>query len=225
LPDWSVSVKLPAEPLRQPSIVWLLLSEDEDVVVVCVVVLVVELVSGVWLDGEVLDGELVCGYPLLGAVDCGLEVDGEVLLGDCELGDDDEPVWAATQTADSSRIAVIRNDFLITSSWYFRPDLFGLEYWEVATVTLDKRRALRFASRELLNTKESGAAARRAECAQIRKRTARNKSSTRTKSINGYGSFAAIGNMISRAAFSQLRHSGLLLVAMLLGLALFWAQV
>jgi hypothetical protein len=118
-------VKLPAEPLRQPSIVWLLLSEDEEVVVVCVVVLVVELVSGVWVDGEVLDGELVCGYPLLGVVDCGLEVDGEVLLGDCEL-DDDEPVWATTQTADSSRIAVIRYAFLITSSWYFRPDRSAL---------------------------------------------------------------------------------------------------
>jgi hypothetical protein len=83
---------------------------------------VVELVSGVWLDGEVLDGEVVCGYPLLGVVDWGLEVDGEVLLGDCELGD----VWATTQTADSSRIAVIRYAFLITSSWYFRPDRSAL---------------------------------------------------------------------------------------------------
>jgi hypothetical protein len=124
LPDWSVKVKFPAEPLRQPSIVWLLVSEDEEVVVVCVVVLVVELVSGVWLDGEVVDGELVCGYPLLGVVDWELEVDGEVLLGDCELGD--EPVWATTQTADSSRIAVIRYAFLITSSWYFRPDRSAL---------------------------------------------------------------------------------------------------
>lgn len=43
---------------------------------------------------------------------------------------------------------------------------------------------------------------------------------TETQSIRAYGSFAAIGNMISRAAFSQLRHSGLLLVAMLLGLAI-----
>ena len=116
---------MPAEPLRQPSIVWLLLSDEDEDCVVWVVVVVVELVSGVWLDGEVLDGELVCGYPLLGVVDCGLEVDGEVLLGDCEL-DDDEPVWATTQTADSSRIAVIRYAFLITSSWYFRPDRSAL---------------------------------------------------------------------------------------------------
>ena len=95
---------------------------------VWVVVVVVELVSGVWLDGEVLDGELVCGDPLLGVVDCGLEVDGEVLLGDCEL--DDEPVWATTHTADSSRIAVIRYAFLITSSWYFRPDRSALSIWK-----------------------------------------------------------------------------------------------
>jgi len=43
---------------------------------------------------------------------------------------------------------------------------------------------------------------------------------TETQSIRPYRSFAAIGNMISRAAFSQLRHSGLLLVAILLGLAI-----
>lgn len=50
------------------------------------VVVVCELVSGVWLDGDVLDGELLCGYPLLGVVDCEPElVDGEVLLpGACE---------------------------------------------------------------------------------------------------------------------------------------------
>ena len=75
---------------------------------VCVVVVVVELVSGVWLDGDE-----VCGYPLLGVVDWEPEVDdGAVLLvGACEL--DDEPVWATTQTADSSRMAVIRYPFLI----------------------------------------------------------------------------------------------------------------
>ena len=39
-----------------------------------------------------------------------------------------------------------------------------------------------------------------------------------TQSIRPYGSFAAIGKMISRGAFNQLRHSGLLLLATLLGL-------
>ena len=47
------------------------------------VVVVDELVSGVWLEGEVL----------LGVVDCAPDVDGDVLLlGVCELGDVDEPV-------------------------------------------------------------------------------------------------------------------------------------
>ncbi len=41
-----------------------------------------------------------------------------------------------------------------------------------------------------------------------------------TRSIRPYGSFAAIGRMISRAAFNQLRHSTLLLLATLLGLAI-----
>jgi hypothetical protein len=82
------------------------LASDEEVCVVWLVVVVVEVVSGVWLDGEVLDGEVVCGYPLLGVVDWGLEVDGELLLGDCELGV--EPVWATTQTADSNRIVLER---------------------------------------------------------------------------------------------------------------------
>ncbi len=54
---------------------------------------VVEFVSGVWLDDE---GELVelLGYPLLGLVDWAPElVEGEVLLvGACELDDADEPV-------------------------------------------------------------------------------------------------------------------------------------
>jgi hypothetical protein len=44
LPELSVSVKLPAEPFRQPSIVSLALLVD--VVVVWLVVVVVELVSG-----------------------------------------------------------------------------------------------------------------------------------------------------------------------------------
>jgi hypothetical protein len=39
-----------------------------------------------------------------------------------------------------------------------------------------------------------------------------------TRSIRPYGSFAAIGRMISRAAFNQLRHSALLLLATILGL-------
>jgi len=55
------------------------------------VVVVEELVSGVWLDGDELDGELLCGYPLLGLVDCVDEVE-LLLLGVCELGDVDEPV-------------------------------------------------------------------------------------------------------------------------------------
>jgi hopene-associated glycosyltransferase HpnB len=41
-----------------------------------------------------------------------------------------------------------------------------------------------------------------------------------SQSIRPYGSFAAIGSMISRAAFNQLRHSGLLLLVTLLGLAI-----
>lgn len=41
-----------------------------------------------------------------------------------------------------------------------------------------------------------------------------------THSIRPYGSFAAIGRMISRAAFNQLRHSTLLLLLTLLGLAI-----
>jgi hopene-associated glycosyltransferase HpnB len=41
-----------------------------------------------------------------------------------------------------------------------------------------------------------------------------------TRSLRGYGSAAAIGAMISRTAFAQLRHSYLLLLATLLGLFL-----
>jgi len=66
------------------------------------------------LDGEVLDGDVLCVELLLG-----LAVDGEVLvlpvceLCDCELlvsgvVDCDEPLCATTHTDDSNRIAVIR---------------------------------------------------------------------------------------------------------------------
>jgi hopene-associated glycosyltransferase HpnB len=41
-----------------------------------------------------------------------------------------------------------------------------------------------------------------------------------TRSVRPYNSFSAIGHMISRAAFNQLRHSTLLLLATLLGLAI-----
>ena len=41
-----------------------------------------------------------------------------------------------------------------------------------------------------------------------------------TVSIRPYGSLAAIGRMISRSAFNQLRHSALLLLAAVLGLAI-----
>ncbi len=41
-----------------------------------------------------------------------------------------------------------------------------------------------------------------------------------TRSIRPYGSFAEIGRMISRSAFSQLRHSALLLLLSFLGMAL-----
>ena len=41
-----------------------------------------------------------------------------------------------------------------------------------------------------------------------------------TRSIRPYNSFSAIGHMISRAAFNQLRHSTLLLLATIVGLAI-----
>jgi hopene-associated glycosyltransferase HpnB len=44
--------------------------------------------------------------------------------------------------------------------------------------------------------------------------------SAQTLSLRGYGGFAAIGRMISRSAFTQLRHSWLLLAGTLAGLAL-----
>jgi hypothetical protein len=87
-PDWSVSVQLPAEPLKQPSIEVALSLE------VCVVWVVLELLSGVagcWL-GEVDDGD----------VDCCELVSGTVVRG--ELGE----VCATAQTADSNRIAAIK---------------------------------------------------------------------------------------------------------------------
>ena len=41
-----------------------------------------------------------------------------------------------------------------------------------------------------------------------------------TESVRSYGSFAAIGRMIARTAFNQLRHSTLLLIAALIGMAI-----
>lgn len=43
-----------------------------------------------------------------------------------------------------------------------------------------------------------------------------------TKSIRPYGSFGEIGRMISRSAFSQLRHSAILLVLSVLGMSLIY---
>jgi hypothetical protein len=107
LPDWSVNVQLPAEPLRHPSTEFAL---SVEVCVVCVVVVwvVVELASGVagcWL-GEVDDGEVDCCELASGIVDCGV------------LGE----VCATAQTADSNRIAVIKDVFLM----YVPPGKFGL---------------------------------------------------------------------------------------------------
>jgi hypothetical protein len=84
------------------------LALSAEVCVVCVVVVwvVVELVSGVagcWL-GEVDDGD--CCELASGIVDCG------------ELG----AVCATAQTADSNRIAVINDVFLM----YVPPGMFGL---------------------------------------------------------------------------------------------------
>jgi hypothetical protein len=81
-----------------------------EVCVVCVVVVwvVVELLSGVagcWL-GEVDDGDVDCCELASGIVDCG------------ELG----AVCATAQTADSNRIAVINNVFLMCVP----PGMFGL---------------------------------------------------------------------------------------------------
>jgi hypothetical protein len=44
-----------------------------------------------------------------------------------------------------------------------------------------------------------------------------------TRSIRPYGTFAEIGRMISRSAFTQLRHSYLLLIGTALGLLLTFA--
>jgi hypothetical protein len=92
-PDWSVSVQLPAEPLKQPSIE-VALSLEVCVVWVVVVWVVLELLSGVagcWL-GEVDDGDVDCCELVSGTVVCG------------ELGE----VCATAQTADSNRIAAIK---------------------------------------------------------------------------------------------------------------------
>ncbi|MBI2678367.1 MAG: glycosyltransferase [Candidatus Koribacter versatilis] len=40
----------------------------------------------------------------------------------------------------------------------------------------------------------------------------------RSRSLRGYGTFAAVGSMISRTAFNQLRHSAVLLLATILGM-------
>jgi hypothetical protein len=58
------------------------------------------------LDGEVLEGEVLC-------VELGLVLDGVCVLCVCELlvsgvVDCDEPLCATTHTDDSNRIAVIR---------------------------------------------------------------------------------------------------------------------
>lgn len=66
------------------------------VVVVCVVDELASGVAGCWL-GEVDDGDVDCGELVSGVVDCGV------------LGE----VCATAHAADSNRIAVIRNVFLI----------------------------------------------------------------------------------------------------------------
>jgi len=66
------------------------------VVVVCVVVELLSGVAGCWL-GEVDDGDVDCCELASGVVDCGV------------LGE----VCATAHAADSNRIAVIRNVFLI----------------------------------------------------------------------------------------------------------------
>jgi len=60
-----------------------------------------------------------------GVVDWPDEVEGEVeVLGvDCELLGELDVLCAATQTADSNRIAVIKYSFLICVLLYFRPAL------------------------------------------------------------------------------------------------------
>jgi hypothetical protein len=100
-----------------------------DVVVVWLVVVVVELVSGVC---DVLLGLWLCVALVSGVVDC---VEGEAVvllllgLADCELvsgvvdcGVVGELLCATTHTAESSRIAGIRDSFLIYILLnYFRP--------------------------------------------------------------------------------------------------------
>jgi hypothetical protein len=75
-------------------------------------------VSVDWLDE--VDGSVEVELEEEGVVDCE-PVDCVVvvlLVDDCELGELDV-LCAATQTADSSRIAVIRYAFLICSSYTF----------------------------------------------------------------------------------------------------------
>jgi hypothetical protein len=116
--------------------------------VVCVVVVcvVVELVSGCWL-GEVDDGDVDCCELVSGVVDCGV------------LGE----VCATAHAADSNRIAVIRNAFLILRP----PGIFGLldsglekiksgakhlDNWSYVAVCLDRRNGGK--KRELLKSCE-----------------------------------------------------------------------
>ena len=136
----SVSVKLPAEPFRQPSIVDDELSLVLVVDVVVVVCVVLELVSGVvdWL-GEVVEGDVV-----LGVVDCGL-------LGDVGV------LCAATQTADRSRIAVIRYSFLIVC-----PPMLSactscgpLRRFGSSATDLDRRTMRRFALKQAVRGKKA----------------------------------------------------------------------
>ena len=70
------------------------------------------------MDCEPVDCESVGCDPVdCEPVDCVLV---ELLVDDCELGELDV-LCAATQTADSSRIAVIRYAFLIWFLLYIRP--------------------------------------------------------------------------------------------------------
>ena len=78
------------------------------------------LVSGVVDWPDEVEGEV----DVLGVVDWldGIEGDVEVLgVVDCELLGELDVLCAATQTADSNRIAVIKYSFLICVLLYFRP--------------------------------------------------------------------------------------------------------
>lgn len=113
-----------------------------DVVVVWLLVVVVELVSGVC---DVLLGVWVCVLLVSGVVVCD---EGEVLLGlagwellvsgvvDC--GVVGELLCATTQTAESSRIAGIRDSFLIYILLnYFSASSSGLKHFGSGVNLLD----------------------------------------------------------------------------------------